>query len=414
MRPFTRFFFASVLLSSRVLGQVEVSVKGAETAPTNWQVAGIRAAFGDSRVPLPDQSSAVQREALKICADHGWGSAIDPREAAVYLGSQDRSLQRAALEALGQMGRPAGRFSKEIVDFILSDDADHASLRKAAVLAAAKIAAAGAPIDQEASALLHSPNPAVRIGGLEVLGAAGDKSPAHVSEIAGYLRDSRTDVQVAALEALREIGPPAAGAARQIVGLLEGMGSTIDRAATKALATIDPDGISYGGLFEFSSSDERSAWPASSLPSTGLWISGSMRTTIPDLPILDGSLANDLRVEAIRQTKDLDAKGILRIKKALSCDIESVRTAAADALCELGNRSVEQGDEAAALLDDPDARVRAAAMEAIARMDETGSRYLTRIAALLDDPDAHIRRSAVWALCNFGPAAAVCAPKLAA
>ena len=68
--------WASVLLAASGWAQ---EVTPPKTPPAPWQIAGIRAAFGDARVPIQEASAAVQREALKLCAEKGWGAALAPQ-----------------------------------------------------------------------------------------------------------------------------------------------------------------------------------------------------------------------------------------------------------------------------------------------------------------------------------------------
>jgi hypothetical protein len=70
--------------------------------PKPWQEAGIRAAFGDARSPNPELSPDAQREGPRLCVAHGWGEALDPREAAVYLSAKDATLRDSAAWALGR------------------------------------------------------------------------------------------------------------------------------------------------------------------------------------------------------------------------------------------------------------------------------------------------------------------------
>ncbi len=84
--------------------------------PEPWQIAGIRAAFGDARVPFPERSAEVQETGSDARrAGNEWGAALDPQEAAVYLKSTDAIFYRLqVISVFGQMGKAGARFTKEL------------------------------------------------------------------------------------------------------------------------------------------------------------------------------------------------------------------------------------------------------------------------------------------------------------
>ncbi len=108
-----RLLLVGVLCLVRLCVTREVRAE-TEAPAKPWQVAGIRAAFGDFREPFVEPSLSVQREALKICANRGWGAVLDAQEVAAYLSSRESSARKAAATVLVQMGEDGRRFAKQI------------------------------------------------------------------------------------------------------------------------------------------------------------------------------------------------------------------------------------------------------------------------------------------------------------
>jgi hypothetical protein len=190
--------------------------------PAAWQIAGIRAAFGDGRVPISDSSAAVQRAALELCAERGWGACLEPQEIAVYLQSASRSLQLPALAALGQSGLPAARFSVEIAD-LLNPDAAMASsgkLRRSALHTLGQIGPVSAPVGEKIVLCLDDPDPLTRKAALQTLGALTRAGSPFEKEIAVRLDDPDPGVVLEALVQLGKIGRRADRSAKEIGKLL--------------------------------------------------------------------------------------------------------------------------------------------------------------------------------------------------
>ncbi|HEY2342501.1 MAG TPA: hypothetical protein VGH90_05700, partial [Chthoniobacteraceae bacterium] len=199
MRLLPLLFLTLCILGSRLSAQDE-------TAPTNpppklepWQIAGMRAAFGDSRVPYAESSWDVQREALKICAELGWGSALDAHEISGYLSSLDEAAQRASVKALGQCGKEASFSMKDLVA-LLAKDAP--AMAEEASNALCQMAAAGAPAADEVEVLLESDNATVRARGAATLGSMGH---AFAAQLAPLVEDQDQFVRLVTVSALAKI-----------------------------------------------------------------------------------------------------------------------------------------------------------------------------------------------------------------
>ncbi|HEY2341390.1 MAG TPA: HEAT repeat domain-containing protein, partial [Chthoniobacteraceae bacterium] len=185
--------------------------------PQPWQIAGIRAAFGDARQPINEPSPAVQREALKLCAEKKWGDALDAQEVSAYLGSKDPAVRLAAVQILGQMGSGSGRFVKDIAALIEAESQgnnDSNDVRSAAEEALGRIGAL------DLVPLLESDCSAVRDAAANALGTNAKSDAEAAKKVAVLLTDKRPFVRAAAAFALSQMGKVAAESATEIAALL--------------------------------------------------------------------------------------------------------------------------------------------------------------------------------------------------
>jgi HEAT repeat protein len=160
--------------------------------PTPSQIAGIRAAFGDAREPYIETSEAVQRQALILCAEKGWGAALDPQEVAANLQSPNTAVQLAAIEVLGQIGAKSSRYAADLAHLLANPQLR--APQKPAIRGA--LSAMG---PARLAALARSGDEQVRLTALALLANPEGREEYSAEEVATLLRDPDFFPQVVVL-----------------------------------------------------------------------------------------------------------------------------------------------------------------------------------------------------------------------
>ena len=356
--------------------------------PEAWQIAGIRSAFGDYHEPFVEPSRAVECEALKLCAERGWGAVLDPQEVGAYLHSKDHSVQLAALEVLGQLGEEAGRFAREIA--LLAATRDRPDLADPANDALRRMGAA------QIAPLLKDEDAEVRNTGVTILGAMGPKAAAFAKEVAGLLKDDLGGLRVAATVALGQMGKEGAAFAAQVAPLLKDPNITIRFYAAVTLGQMGADAAAFAPDVAALLADEDSrlrgvaAGSLAKMGEPGAAFSGDIAALLkdPNANVRRSALA------ALKGMGKADSDFAKEIAALLKDSDASVRRAALSALKAMGKDSAVFANEIAALLKDPNPWVRGEAATTLAGMGKTGAAFAADLIAALPDC-GHLGNSAI-------------------
>ncbi len=81
-RPFIAFGFLLCFGAAQICAEDNAKKP---PPPEPWQIAGIRAAFGEGPEFLVERSEAVHAIALQFCAINDWGAALEPGDVGKYL-----------------------------------------------------------------------------------------------------------------------------------------------------------------------------------------------------------------------------------------------------------------------------------------------------------------------------------------
>jgi HEAT repeat protein len=416
MRAFSCLLLASVGLFRPLLAQDAAPTKSLP-GPAPWQIAGIRAAFGDARAPIAELSPAVQREALKLCAEHGWGAELDPQEVAVYLGSEDRPLQFAALSALRQMDARAGRFAKEIAALFSikpEDDAD-GKLRRTAIGVLGRLGAESGAAVEAVVPLLQDARPVVRACAIEALSAMDKPVVRFEPEIAAAFTDRVGVPEAAVAGALGAKSRNHATFAPQLAALLAAQDPTVRRAAARTLAAMLQERSAFTLQIEalLGNPDEivrdLAFFTLEKLRENDAELSLKMAHVFDDEPRFDR-----LRAEALEQMTAFGPNDSRQLASPLRSRNLAWRDTAIAALSKLAQEHAVSSSGIETLLENADHNVRAGAAAAVGRMEPVQPLFAGKLAAMLSDPEVEVRREAAAALRRIGRAAAVAAPQLAA
>jgi len=457
-------FLALAFLCAPVQAQEEPSPSHVPPLPKPWQIAGIRAAVGDSRAPVAESSSAVRREALELCIVYRWGSVLDPREMAVHLGSGDDPMRVAAIEALGQMGKKGQSTAKQLVAIVRESGPGnrpmgtspyfHLPLETAsyvALVALGEMAVDGAPVAGDIAELLSDRDLKVRFrdyDGFRLLREAGLKMAAFAKEVPAQLRDGDADVRYDAYCTLACLGKEAVVFAPEATALLKdpdprkrgggvfALGLMGEEAAAFALDVAvllkDPDSVVRHAAVCTLGHMGRGAAPfardvAAVLKDDNPLLCKDALDALEAMSPEGSSLASQvaallnntdprLRVGAARNLCKMGKAGAVYAREtvALLKDREYyVRTAVVGCLS-FTTEQATYAREIAALLESEDRNAREASVEALGKMGVNAGDFAVKVAALLKDPDRHVRSRAVSALGLMGHAGEVFAPQVAA
>ncbi|HEY2341938.1 MAG TPA: HEAT repeat domain-containing protein, partial [Chthoniobacteraceae bacterium] len=400
-------FLANVFSSTRLSAQEGTKATDAPARPEPWQVAGIRASFGDVRVPFVEPSPAVQREALKICALNGWGAALDPREVAVYLGSKDVTVRIAAVEALRQTG-PAGRPYAKQVAALLGDRAPPA--RMLAALTLAGMGEAGAPFAKEVAALCIDPEFNVRLNALAALRKMGEigrlDCRAFVKANAGELtkenmaQQSIDALRAPIMKALAEMETMGLPVAADVAPLLADRDPAVRRAGAYVLGELGGGRKFAKDIAALLRDDDAAVRLAAVVVLSKLGREGAAHAR--EIAGLINDPERTVRIYAISALGGMREDGAAfapEVDAALKAG--DVWSAAADALSNMGDKGAAFAPDLIAALETGHGGVAGA----LGTMGKNGAPVADHVAALLEDKDPNVRESAVTALGQMGAAA---------
>ncbi len=250
-----------------------------EAPPKPWQVAGIRAAFGDVREPVVEPSLNVAREALKICANRGWGAALDAQEVAVspffsgrapygrrrrpfwhkwgkmadasrsrvepLLKDCDREVRFVAIRALGMMGQEGADFGSELAGLMRS--LEDVATAEAAMYVLGQLGKEGFPVGQDVAPFLNDENPTIRLYAAMTLSEMSAEGSRFAKEVATLLKDKEYEVrQTAAVAFGSGMGKAGAAYARELTILLRNDFEVRGFAAEYGLIQMAKDGVLAG------------------------------------------------------------------------------------------------------------------------------------------------------------------------
>ena len=423
-RPLITFALVLCFLAARIYGQEN----GKKPSPEPWQIAGIRAAFGEGPEFLVEQSEAVHAIALHFCAMNDWGAPLEPSDVAKYFSAPDKDVREASLKVAAQMGKRGKSPLEPLVALLDSNDDDTRWLvinalvssnspevsvatriapllrdRKAVTRAAAAevfrfLGKAGAKFTPEFGRLLKDPDPKVRQSAAIALAFVGKDAVAYRSQLYAALDDDDIDVVVWASFALEKLDgekrrlpegivrelrqDSERAAAKTALHLLFQEKLTLNEVTSSLLTSRDPKLRKYG-IDSVAAMDDKGASFADKL--VGL-------LTDPD-PIVCAS--------AIRALAKIDPKGDVyfdNLAAQLKSEDRLPRATAARALGQMGERAAVYAADFANMLKDENAYVRRFALEGLAGLGERAAKFTDAVVPLLHDRDALVSSRARLAL----------------
>lgn len=425
---------AAPLFCARLWAQDGLQEKN-EPPPEPWQIAGIRTAFADYREPYIEQSIAEQHEALKLCAEYHWGAALDAHEVAVYLASNDPAVRLAAVRILGQMGKEAGGFGKEVAA-LLSDQSVERRILYAAVEALERMGMHGAPVGKDVVTYLKDGNPDTRWWASTILSSMGPQGAQYATEIAKGFDDPVAGVRMGAITSVRTIGAGEAYALK-IASLLGDPDKLVrieamytvgklaegkeDKAAFEnalaemikaanghqsadLLRNVGKEGMPMGKVLAGFLLDDDASLRELAAMAFGQMARGAeaFAPALAELLHDENPSARAAAAAALGALAHEGAPTAKEIVPLLKDRDGEVRAAAAEALGAAGSEGAAFAGEVAAMLKDEDKRVRRRSATALSKMRASGAAFASDVSALLQDPEAEVRRGAVGALGAMG------------
>ncbi|HEY2342571.1 MAG TPA: HEAT repeat domain-containing protein [Chthoniobacteraceae bacterium] len=433
---------ASPVLAAEANENSRISEEAKDLAPIAepWQIAGIRAGFGDERAPIVEGSPAVQREAAKLCAMHEWGPALEAREVAVLLDSKDLSVRLAAIRALGQMGKVGAPFAAKIAAVAVhGTNGDQTNVE--AMLALTEMEKANAAVesqivtlatrlgdesfipellkdlgpgaDRTAEAfaeLLRSESTRARQNAARALGAMGPAGRPYLPALQKLLGDQDSNVRSSAADAFGALGADGLAYADQVAALLEDQNGHVRRDAADALGQMGvgaaPFAEKLARRIEDGNEDdlEVKEFAAKSLVRFGEPGEAFLRKlnyspafmsplerpgaaiprTIAVLLVSNDRQARG-QAKAALYGKRSDRRFAEELTVLLQDENPNVRAGAAEALGDLGNPDRALGRKVAELLGDRLELVRDAALDAMGRLDGMNAQQTRDVTQLLGD-----------------------------
>ncbi|HEY2343282.1 MAG TPA: HEAT repeat domain-containing protein, partial [Chthoniobacteraceae bacterium] len=423
--------------------------------PTPSQIAGIRAAFGDAREPYIETSEAVQRQALILCAEKGWGAALDPQEVAANLHSPIPAVRLAAVKALGQMGSECGRFAPEIAGLLkdpqplpeaneaittalasmnpvqlvpLLDDETERVRQGVLVACLRRLKGTNASRGEGVAAwedvpgfvsrmvtLADSPVRSLRFAAIQALALLASRDQAAAAKLVSLLSQADQRTSGLAFGSLYLMPDHGAALAPEVASFLDKENPEVRQNAVSALGSMGKKGANYAAKIAVVTA----AAHGNSYSACVRTLADFGKAGLEFSPVLVAALKDhedpEVRdtISALGLMAKLDPSLTQHIRPFLDHPKPDFRAAAIAALGELGDAEAEFLPAIAAKLEDGNAGVRKTALSALQRSGKGAVAFVPGIAARLDDSDLNVRYSAVSLLAALGKDGAEAAPKIA-